>query len=187
MGQYRSLLRTATHAQHRALDQQLAGLDLARSDCYRSFLEASAAAVVPLEARLDASAVSDHFPDWPQRRRAELLCEDIAALGGKIVPLQLAAAPLSTAAMFGVLYVLEGSRLGARVLLQRVPPSIRARRYLSAGDTTLWPTFLASLETTTLEVEIALQAAVRTFGLFQQAFARCLTIEAGHRSSVQVQ
>ena len=53
---------------------------------------------------------------------------------------------------FGMIYVLEGSRLGARLLLREAkttlsPVAQSATRYLSHGqDLPLWPTFLQRLE-----------------------------------------
>jgi heme oxygenase (biliverdin-IX-beta and delta-forming) len=170
----RAMLREATCAQHRALDEQLARLDLGDAVCYRSFLEATAAALLPLEALLVRSGVAAEFIDWPQRRRADALRADLLATGGSVQPLSLEMSSLSRAEMFGMLYVLEGSRLGARVLLHRVPVHIAATRYLSAGDPSSWPTFLAHLESTRLAGESAMtRTAVQTFEIFQRAFERC--------------
>lgn len=170
----RALLREATGPQHRALDEQLAGLDLGDADSYRSFLEATAAALVPLETLLASSGVAVEVLDWDRRRRTDQVRADLLALGGRVQPLDIEMTALSRDELFGVLYVLEGSRLGARVLLQRVPARITARSYLSAGDHASWPTFLARLESVRLERETAVtRAAVRTFAIFQRSFERC--------------
>src|SRR3712207_172129 len=89
MSTRRAALKIATEARHRALDARVATLNLAHADEYRAFLEASAAALLPLEALLTASGAADHIADWPQRLRSPALRADLAALHGEVAPLAL--------------------------------------------------------------------------------------------------
>jgi heme oxygenase len=144
-------LRDATAKDHGRLDAVFAPFDLRKPEDYRRFLEINAAALVPLEKALAASGVSQVIPDWPQRSRVEALQSDVARLGGAIEP-SPAIATLDRDEIFGALYVLEGSRLGARVLLPIVLGSDDLRvattnAYLSHGlDRPLWQSFVAMLE-----------------------------------------
>jgi heme oxygenase len=147
----RDRLRAATADAHARLDGLLADLDLRERGAYRTFLEASAAALLPLEDALVAADVARLFPDWRERARGSALHDDLARVGGDARPLRLAAA-LDHAGVLGVMYVLEGSRLGARVLLKLAtaspdPVVAGATAYLRHGaGLHLWQGFLARLE-----------------------------------------
>ncbi len=96
--------------------------------------------------------MAEWFADWPSRGRSEALSQDLRELG--VVSTDDSNTgdfELRPAEAFGVLYVLEGSRLGSRILLGHTKTSddqmLRsATRYLSANDAALWRTFLATLE-----------------------------------------
>jgi len=128
---------------HAAVDSRFAPMLDAGEAGYRSFLLASAAAVFPLEQSL---------PDWTRRTRAAALRADLTDLG--ITDVAAATAPplAGAARMFGALYVLEGSRLGAKLLvpdlLAGVSTRVRAAtRYLRHGEGhRLWQSFLTHLE-----------------------------------------
>ena len=59
------------------------------------------------------------FPDWPLRSRRRAIADDLARLGGVALPL-IEVTALDQGAVLGTMYVLEGSRLGARFLLKTV-------------------------------------------------------------------
>jgi heme oxygenase len=63
----RARLREACTASHRELDERLGALDLRLLHDYRTFLEISAAALLPLEAALVSAHVERMFPDWDRR------------------------------------------------------------------------------------------------------------------------
>ena len=119
---------------------------------YGEFLRLSAAAICPLEQALLEGKVECILPDWEERSRRAALRADLADFG--IADPTLAQRPSlgEEAHQFGVLYVLEGSRLGARVLARRLlaSPNLlapRAVRYLRHGEgRPLWQTFLESAE-----------------------------------------
>jgi heme oxygenase (biliverdin-IX-beta and delta-forming) len=148
----RSLLRGSTASLHAAVDARFAPMLDAGEAGYRSFLLASAAAVFPLEQALLTAGVGSLLPDWTRRERAAALRADLTDLG--ITDVVLATAPplAGAARMLGALYVLEGSRLGARLLVPDLLAGGSARvraatRYLRHGEGhRLWQSFLTHLE-----------------------------------------
>lgn len=175
----RERLRAATANAHRALDARFGTFDLTSLNGYRRFLEASAAALLPLEAALERSGVISLLSDWPQRSRRKAIAADLDCIDGTADPLPSPAA-MSRHEMLGVMYVLEGSRLGARYLLRAVagcgqPRIEAATRYLRHGDgLPLWPLFLERLEREAIapdgEAEV-IAGAARAFAMFEKAAA----------------
>jgi heme oxygenase (biliverdin-IX-beta and delta-forming) len=173
-------LRSATSEAHARLDAALGAFDLTRRDGYRAFLEANAAALLPLEDALAAAGVADFFPDWQQRTRSGAVLGDLARVGGTARPFDTPA-PLDTAGLLGTMYVLEGSRLGAKYLIKSVkqstdPVVAQATAYLGhgAGDR-FWQSFLSLLEChgeTLADDAAVVDGARRAFDLFALAAAR---------------
>ena len=133
----RERLKAATTDAHRALDARFGAFDLTSVAGYRRFLEASAAALLPLETTLERSGVARLFSDWPQRSRRTAIVADLDCIGGVVNPLA-SLATMSREQVFGAMYVLEGSRLGARYLLRAIagcgqPQIEAATRYLRHG------------------------------------------------------
>jgi heme oxygenase len=173
----RARLREACAEAHRELDARLGILDLRLLHHYRIFLEISAAAILPLEAALVSAHVERLFPDWERRSRSRAIRADIARLGGIVRP-SLAPEALGSAGILGTMYVLEGSRLGAKVLLRRALESphlevLEARAYLSHGvGWDFWQSFNAALEfhgARMSDDRPVLRAARRAFDLFAAA------------------
>ena len=179
-GGLRHRLKEATAAAHHDLDAQFAAFDLTACKGYRRFLEASAAALLPLEAALERAGVARLFLDWPERSRRDAITADLARLGGTVRPTD-EVAPLSRNAVLGTMYVLEGSRLGARYLLRTIAASAdpliaEARAYLGHGaGRPFWPSFLSRLECEPMteddEAE-AIAGARQAFAVFASAAAR---------------
>lgn len=176
----RERLKAATASAHRVLDEGLVHFDLTTTAHYRRFLQASAAALLPLEAALDQAGVDDLIEDWPQRRRSQAIASDLADFGAVPVPMDLPAPSLDRAGVFGTLYVLEGSRLGAAYLLRMVAASAdprvrRATRYLGHGARQgLWRSFLSQLAQarTTADEEVRMIVSAReAFAMFAKAMA----------------
>ena len=151
-GSVRHLLRSATATDHAEVDSRFAMLIGRGVAGYAEFLQLSVAAIAPLEEALREANVERILPDWEDRARGASLRADLADLGLSTQP---AARPPSLggeANQFGVLYVLEGSRLGAKVLIRRLLASPRLPtpwplRYLRHGEgLPLWPTFVEQLE-----------------------------------------
>lgn len=164
-------LRDVTRPLHEAVDQVYAGYSLREREGYAAFLSAHAAALAPVEAWLDAAGAGKVLPDWPARARLPALRADLAGLGETMpepVAWRLEATP---AALWGVAYVLEGSRLGARHLARQVPPGFPCA-YLRHGEgAALWPGFVQRLEAAgeALERDAVRHAAHAAFAAFLEA------------------
>jgi len=144
-------LRRATAAQHRELDATLAdSLDDRRG--YLRFLLGMLSLVellAPPPAAIDARSA---WTEWFDPQRRALLHQDLRGLG--LLPLAYRPAALPASCWMGANYVLEGSALGARVLLRaaerlrlrdpRVPLAF-LRHHARPGDR--WPRFLDELQT----------------------------------------
>ena len=138
---------------------------------------ATAGPIIGLEVTLEQNRVEEMFADWPCRRRRFSLALDLHALGLTAVAVDTRGT-WTRSMTLGALYVLEGSRLGAQVLLQRVDQSddhsvLGARHFLRGSDPTLWVTFLRTLEdaSTPIDADEMVSAARETFELFYAAFA----------------
>jgi heme oxygenase len=179
----RNVLRQSTTAAHAVVDRRFAAMSAAGLSGYIDFLRASAAAVLPLEQALAAARVHEILPDWDARARSTALRDDLAALG---VPAPMARVDVPAvggeARQFGMLYVLEGSRLGAKILARDAqasadPRMCAATRYLRHGEgQRLWPSFVERLEAsdaTTRAPHEAVAGALAAFALFGETPA-CL-------------
>ncbi|WP_148716235.1 biliverdin-producing heme oxygenase [Chitinolyticbacter meiyuanensis] len=172
----RLTLRDATRDLHHELDALLDDAPFADAARYARFLRRQAAALVPLEAALEAAGVAALLPDWPQRRRSAALQADLALLGELPRQYPVLDQACDPAASWGLLYVLEGSRLGARQLKRALDAqgdtAMRAAsNYLAHGEgLPLWPDFLRRLEALDPAVHAPAQAGARqAFGLFLAA------------------
>jgi heme oxygenase len=177
-------LRSNTRVWHDRVDAAFDQFDLAIEPGYRSFLEAHSLVVPGLEQHLVKSESYRRFPGWAGEWRAPALWADLRAMGvaEKMAPV-LDQNHLSFGAadpdLVGLMYVLEGSRLGGRVLARRVetgghPWARAATRYLSEDGGISWRMFLdhlATIEFTDAETEAALAAAIRVFCAFEHAVA----------------
>lgn len=145
-------IRDATQMSHSRLDAALSKLDLAIPRYYEGFLRSQAEALFPIEAALEANRIESLIPDWTLRVRTPALERDLATLNITCNPQPLPEFG-SAAEMLGAVYVLEASRMGARVMLARLaehPDSdaMNATAYLRHGfGKRFWPSFLTLLET----------------------------------------
>ena len=175
----RDLLRDGTRAAHDRVDAGFARFELSGVEGYRAFLQVQAAALLPLEAALDRAGAAGILPDWSERRRGSALLADLAALGdpgpAAVSPPVL---PGGDSGLLGVLYTLEGSRLGAAVLARAVSgspdPQVRgADRFLRHGQgRRFWPIYLAVLEGSRAvrdAPDLALAGALGAFQAFEDA------------------
>jgi heme oxygenase (biliverdin-IX-beta and delta-forming) len=147
----RETLREASAPAHRRLEARFSQFELSSLSGYQHFLEASAAALLPLEAALEDAGISELFCDWRERSRRLAITADLKLLGGAIRPLP-PVAQLSRNQLFGTMYVLEGSRLGAKSLLRSIDTCgqtlmTTSTAYLRHGaGKPFWSTFLVRLE-----------------------------------------
>ncbi len=140
----------------------------------------------PLESALEAGGIAEILPDWLQRARSPALERDLVLLNISSVPLPEPHFS-NEAQMLGAAYVLEASRLGARVMLSRLAQhpestSIDATKYLKHGfGKRFWPTFLAVLENhpaAQADTASVVQGAQMTFGMFESALAPVVSVAA---------
>jgi len=162
-------LRSATADCHRKVDAIYSGARLDDRLSYGNFLLAQAAALLPVEAALDQSGIADLVEDWPERIRGPKLIRDIVELGiARPEPLRrptLSGPP----EMLGALYVLEGSRLGGK-LLRRSVPSDFPTHFLAGESSGSWASFLMRLDQiidTDAERSGAIDSARAVFSVFE--------------------
>lgn len=171
-------LRDATSRAHETLDALFGGFDLTNRASYARFLHAHAEAVWPLETLLDLADATRVIGDWDERKRGDLLREDLAFLrdaeSAAPPPHEPADLPVAwnDAAIAGVLYVLEGSRLGGRFLARTLPMGF-PRAYLDTDQVRgKWPFLLARLDALLYEsaaLQTAIDAALATFTVFENS------------------
>lgn len=150
----RAHLKEASAELHAQVDNAFANYALNTRDGYQRFLQAHAWALSRIEPTVEREGIADVLPDWAERRRYQAIGEDLASLGATAPGPAPVALELDASSLWGVAYVLEGSRLGARYLSRAVqgaefdeagPPLA----YLTHGqEAGLWPRFLKRLEST---------------------------------------
>jgi heme oxygenase (biliverdin-IX-beta and delta-forming) len=173
-------LRSATHAEHAALEDVVGAIDSLYG--YMSYVRGLLSFRAPLERHIASSAWPPAFGDWRPTSIA-------AALHSDLSDLRLAAAPevsinLSNdaAGILGACYVLEGSSLGAKILSKHATrlglTAEYGARHLSAQVLSLesWRAFLHLLEneSTGIELDRIVAAAKSTFGAAQFAMRRSM-------------
>ena len=170
------MLRAATAALHAEVDARFSGPFDTDKDAYMAFLLALARAVRPLEWALEQGGVERLLPDWPVRRRSSALEQDLDILGVPLPATLPVRVTTDEARLFGRLYVLEGSRLGGKLLVKRAlenaDPRVRAAtNYLGHGaGADLWRGFLQRLEASEAVAsapERTMLGAREAFGLFR--------------------
>ena len=182
----RDIVSEATRSSHRRLDLALSWLDLGKPRYYAGFLRGQAEALFPLEAALEEQGISNVMSDWPLRVRTPSLEHDLAAMDVSCDPLP---GPefKGVADMLGAVYVLEASRMGARVMLARLAhhpesSSIGATAYLRHGfGKRFWPSFLTLLENhpdAQADTAGVVQGAEVAFGMFESALIPVASVAA---------
>ncbi len=168
-------LRAGTAEAHERLDGLFERFDLGSREGYVRFLTAHAAALLPMEAALDAAGAERVIADWPERRRGPMIRADLAALGAPLpdpVPAPELPEGADPAAIAGAVYVLEGSRLGGRMLERQVAPGLPRAYLLPPQDRGHWPKMLEKLEALLYEpatMPTAIAAALAVFAVFERA------------------
>lgn len=134
----RMVLRDATAADHEIVDSTFAWFDLTLSASYTQFLMAHARVLCALEPTVSGL--------WSgERARLPLLQADLADLGVAVTA-DASPAAISDATGWGILYVLEGSRLGGRILAGRVGAGLPVRYLSAAHQGGSWRLFGDALE-----------------------------------------
>ena len=176
----RLALRRETAALHTELDTLLSQTDFDDQKSYARFLMKQAAPLFAIEAAIDASDLPTLFADWDTRRRSDAIRQDLSRLSTTAPQASRFVAIGGNDALLGALYVLEGSRLGAKFLVRqahasRDPVVRKATRYLGHGEGHgFWPSYLAALarrEATGLDRRALSAGACAAFALFLDAAA----------------
>ena len=172
MNAARPALREATGEAHQRVDALFAQYDLRDRDSYRRFLSAHAEALIPVEAALDQGGGVAVIEDWANRRRGPLLCADLAALDCGVPAPEPGPVLADRAAAAGALYVLEGSRLGGKLLSRQVDPAY-PRNYLNSDQPSeMWRKLLEKLDTVLYDarhLQSAKSSALAVFERFERA------------------
>ena len=167
----RFALKAATDDIHRELDERLSRLDLASTTDYRRFLGFHAQTIPPFEEALAAAGASRLIDKWEEGRRTAAIETDLAALG-EPMPAPIAVPTIrGTAELLGTAYVLEGSRLGGRVLRRQVGEGLPAN-FLGHSSHAPWSAVVATLDQHLYSDELigeATAAARQCFGMFLNA------------------
>lgn len=165
----RDYLRAHTQPFHERAERAFARFDLTTSSGYEGFLQAQAAAVIPIEDALESFGAARLLPDWAERRRSGAVRSDLATLGAAHDPAPSYPAVANDAEAWGALYVIEGSKIGARFLLGRIRS--RATQFLShRGGPDSWRDFVARLNgLDSTQSDDARRGAVAAFAFFERA------------------
>jgi heme oxygenase len=134
-------LKAHTASEHAEVDAAFSRFDLADRRSYLEFLLSHAAALPAIERVL---AAEPSLPPW--RPRTEALRNDLRALGAVFPETTSGCVATGVAEKFGLLYVVEGSRLGARLLQARVGPGFPAEYLAAAHLLGEWRAFIEALD-----------------------------------------
>jgi heme oxygenase len=129
-GSFLDDLRVRTQPSHKALEALplsavLLDPGITREQ-YIAYLQAMYGIVSEVEETV-FPLVADILPDLSQRRKAHLLEQDLSSLGASVhksYPLKVSGLVIDTDAAMGIMYVMEGSTLGGRVILKSIEKSL---------------------------------------------------------------
>lgn len=164
----RERLRAATQQQHERVDALFGRLNLGQEADYRLFLTSHAAALLPMEQWLDAhaGAVVD---DWRERSRDAALRADLAAMDIPVPAGEPFAPESALPSVAAILYVVEGSKMGGRVLARRVRDDLPKQYLTAGGNSAAWQKLVSRLDDIVVSGE-DLNVATRSAGLVFERF-----------------
>ncbi|PYB73230.1 heme oxygenase [Rhizobium wuzhouense] len=184
-------LKTSTAEAHHALDTMIGSFDTPAS--YARYLDGMARFRLPVEAWLATQPLPPGFGDWQPGLYGEDLLADLQDLD---IPLPTDLPPLELPdgdGLIGLLYVLEGSALGARLLAKRAEAigftEQRGARHLfaQARNFSSWRAFSARMENVCVYDERAASTWADTaFDYARNAFESAMNAHRLHRRLVQL-
>ncbi len=181
MSEAHTWLKETTSAAHRNVDEAFSGFALDDAASYSSFLVAHAMALLPIEAWLRGRAEAV-LADWPARARAAALKDDLLRLDAVAPAGEAFEAPDDPASIAGIVYVLEGSRIGGNILAKRVPGRLPKAYLSSACDAQNWRRTLSRLDDVIRDPETrtaSTKAALSVFERFERAARRVALLGGG--------
>lgn len=172
-------MRERTAEAHSHVDQAIGALDTMES--YRSYLASLYCFRKCIEDRLTESTLPSGLGAWRPRLISDAIAQDLDDLGVPRPGVPGFPFPLEGDALFGTLYVLEGSSLGARVLFKRaqalgLSADFGARHLaLQSDDVEGWRGFLSVLEAVEpFNISNAVTASNATFATAHSAFSKAV-------------
>jgi heme oxygenase len=174
----RTALRAGTSDCHADVDEIFGRFDLAREADYKAFLSAHARAVPAVETALESAGIERLIPDWKERRRRDLLLDDLASMDAALPPSLDAPGMRDDAALLGAVYVLEGSKLGGAMLAKSVGEGLPSAYLSPFGPKGGMKAFMDMLEASGADEAAAVEAARAVFALFHKAAAMELEMTA---------
>jgi heme oxygenase len=172
-------MREQTAQAHSNVDDAIGPLDTLES--YRSYLASLYAFRKPIEDRLMETDLPVQLGVWKPRLIADAIMRDMDDLDVPHPSVSAFLFPLQGDALFGTLYVLEGSSLGARILFKRAQAlglnaDFGARHLaLQSEDIEGWRSFLSVLEAAEpFNIGDAVAASNTTFATAHSAFSKAV-------------
>lgn len=172
-------LKNATDAAHRSLDSMIGDFDGVES--YHRYLQGMARFRLPVDAWLSARPMPQELNDWRPAIYDDALRADLDDLGLRHPDSLSSFAPPGGDGLIGLLYVLEGSTLGARILAKRAEKlgyreDCGARHLFSqARNLSNWSAFSERMERVcAYDQQAAVSWANATFDYARQAFESSL-------------
>jgi heme oxygenase len=112
-------LRSSTHHLHQLVDNRFDLASISSAAAYSTFLLANWP-LATVEVALEGAGIHHVLPDWDKRRRREALAKDLGQLGISPPGIDRLEIDSDQGTLLGWSYVLEGSRLGAGMILQAI-------------------------------------------------------------------
>lgn len=175
---HRQTLRSGTSVSHLQLESVVGSLRTI--DDYARYLRASMAFRAPIERALQTVVWPEMFGAWRPTQIADVLARDLADIGAPQASLEsnteTPAVSFDTPALLGTLYVLEGSALGARLLLRDAAKLNLSAQHGAAhlarqASSDTWRSFVGIVDGAPDEMmPFVLRAANGTFTAARRAF-----------------
>jgi heme oxygenase (biliverdin-IX-beta and delta-forming) len=142
-------LRSSTRDLHQLVDSRFDLASISSEATYAAFLLASWP-FASIEVALEGAGIQKVLPDWPKRRRRDALADDIKQCGISLPSIGRLEIGSDHGVLLGWSYVLEGSRLGAGMILNAIQrpceQGARGTRFLHHGaGEHLWRDFKIAL------------------------------------------
>ena len=167
MGAAHVWLKATTSLAHAKVDAAFSHFSLVDAESYRTFLTAHAIALLPIEAWF-VEKTANVSAEWPSQSRADALRSDLLRLGATAPAGPAFEATDDPASLAGIVYVLEGSRIGGNILAKRVGGGLPCAYLSSASDAPRWRGLQARLDLIVHDAPTRAAAAASALSVFDQ-------------------